>query len=347
MWWYRHSRLGLPMTTSEPNQPQAWFHHELRHRPPWFAVCCRPVPDQYPPTPARSPTRSSGPRRTTPATPRSTPARRAASSWHPPRPLGTRPRLFSSQGHDLVAHALLDAAVDGRVQRLGEGLIGAQVHVRVHLGQRLERLGDDLGAHVVRLEQDGRVAADRERPAACAPPGCDLAKSVMSYTCACQGGIRREEASVSRGSASARARGRRRRHLHHALNRADCLRCRVVRETGRRVRRRLDRRARGATRTWPRIWVYWRSGSRPLPTGLGPAADALPPLPIAELCRGAGARVMRSRRRRGVFPSRSASNAEIFSSTIRAGRPSVTRENLSSLLFSTKTKKRFGFRAHP
>ena len=111
------------------------------------------------------------------------------------------------------------------------------------------------------------------------------------------------------------------------MNRADCLRCRVVRETGRRVRRRLDRRARGATRTWPRIWVYWRSGSRPLPTGLGPAADALPPLPIAELCRGAGARVMRSRRRRGVFPSRSASNAEIFSSTIRAGRPSVTREN--------------------
>ena len=40
----------------------------------------------------------------------------------------------------------------------------------------------------------------------CAPPGCDLAKSVMSYTCACQGAIRREEASVSRGSASARER---------------------------------------------------------------------------------------------------------------------------------------------
>ena len=55
MWWYRHSRLDLPMTTSEPNQPQAWFHHELRHRPPWFAVCCRPVPDQYPANPSAQP----------------------------------------------------------------------------------------------------------------------------------------------------------------------------------------------------------------------------------------------------------------------------------------------------
>ena len=100
-----------------------------------------------------------------------------------------------------------------------------------------------------------------------------------------------------------------------------------MRETGRRVRRRLDRRAPGATRTWPRICVYWRSGLRPLPTGLGPAADALPPLPIAELCRGAGARVMRSTRRRVVFVAFFSLKRRDLFLTIRAGRPSVTREN--------------------
>ena len=96
MWWYRHSRLDLPMTTSDPNQPQAWFHHELRHRPPWFAVCCRPVPDQYPANPSAHPDKIVGSETYHASDAAKHASTTAASSWHPPRPLGTRPRVFSS-----------------------------------------------------------------------------------------------------------------------------------------------------------------------------------------------------------------------------------------------------------
>ena len=149
------------MTTSEPNHPHAWFHHELRHRPPWLAVCCRPVPDQYPAMPRTQPERMEGvdvPR----------------EGGDEEREHGGGVQLASAAaggdaalgllqgGHDLVAHALLNALVDGRVEGLGEGLVGAEVHVRVHLGEGLERLRDDLGSDVMGLEQDGGVASDGE-----------------------------------------------------------------------------------------------------------------------------------------------------------------------------------------
>merc|ERR1719409_676951 len=81
---------------------------------------------------------------------------------HPVRMEGECTYHASDAKKKARTHAVLDAAVDGRVQGLREVLVGAQVDVRVDLGQRLERLGDDLGADVMRLEQDGRVAAHRE-----------------------------------------------------------------------------------------------------------------------------------------------------------------------------------------
>ena len=96
MWWYLHSSEALPMTTSLPNQPHAWFHHELWHRPPWFAVCCRPVPDQYPAMPRTHPVRMEGECTYHASDAKKKARTHAASSWHPPRPEGTRPRVFSS-----------------------------------------------------------------------------------------------------------------------------------------------------------------------------------------------------------------------------------------------------------
>ena len=181
MWWYRHSSDDLPMTTSDPNQPQAWFQNEDVHNPPWFAVCCRPVPDQYPANPKTQPVKMDGSRtyHTRDATKKASTT--AASKTHPPRPDGILPLLFSR-----------GAMISSRTR----------CWIRLYIGES-KGLGKDSSGHrltsvdtlgnvfSVFATISGRTWCDSNKMVAslptasarsCAPPGCDLAKSVMSYT---------------------------------------------------------------------------------------------------------------------------------------------------------------------
>ena len=83
-----------------------------------------------------------------------------------------------------------------------------------------------ISAHATRTRWSRR---GRPRAPAAAPPGCDLAKSVMSFANVSRASERGERRAGQRERESAR---RRRRHLHHALNRADCLRCRGAETVG-------------------------------------------------------------------------------------------------------------------
>mmetsp|Transcript_11943 Transcript_11943/g.39676 ORF Transcript_11943/g.39676 Transcript_11943/m.39676 type:complete len:219 (+) Transcript_11943:908-1564(+) len=217
MWWYRHSRDDLPMITSDPNQPQNWFQNDDLHSPPWFAVCCSPVPLQYPAKPRAQPDSKHGSLmyQTSAAIEKTNTA--AASRTNPPRPLGARP-FFCSRGAMISSRTLCWIRLYiGESRGLGKDSSGHKFTSVSTLGKLFSVFATNSGRT---WWDSNKIVASLPTASAnsCAPPGCDLAKSVMSYT-------------------------------------------------------------------WPRICVYWRSGLRPLPSAAGPAAEALPPLPIASVPR--------------------------------------------------------------